>query len=182
MYHDDFWAIEDPPVYTLDILFLDNRVLQYMLKTPLISVYDCWVTTRYRLLQNELVFELAYDNEQCDDILMGDFGELYSNNISGINLLIQKQTGIDRQIMKWSCSEFKEICELALNGVEFIYKFEYEDFTYQICVSVFKKEIGNSVIGVGGVWCAACLVMSVVQMFGVVRKMKYAKEKKQKKT
>ncbi|CAL6070838.1 Conserved_hypothetical protein [Hexamita inflata] len=187
MYHDDFWAIEDPPVYTLDILFLDdNRVLQYMLKTHLTSVYDCWVTTRYRLLKNELVFELAYDNEQCDDILMGDIGKLYSNNESGINLLMTKETGIDRQIMKWSCSEYKQICELALTGVEFIYKFEYEDFIYQISVSVFKKEIGNSVIGVaigvGVVWCVVCLVMSVIQMFGVVRKMKYAKEKKQKKT
>ncbi|CAL6082340.1 Conserved_hypothetical protein [Hexamita inflata] len=163
-YYDDFTS-EERPVYSLDILFLNQRHLVYRLKTSLEPIYDCWTITRSRINNNQLILELIFDAVACLDVQLSESGNLYLITENGFELVDVKTSGIDYNVMSWDCKQFTiDVCGAVQNGAELIYQFEYEGYINQFVVNMFKLENYQqstiSVVVVGSIFIICSVIIT----------------------
>ncbi|CAL6107618.1 Conserved_hypothetical protein [Hexamita inflata] len=163
-YYDDFTS-EERPVYSLDILFLNQRHLVYRLKTSLEPIYDCWTITRSRINNNQLILELIFDAVACLDVQLSESGNLYLITENGFELVDVKTSGMDYNVMSWDCKQFTiDVCGAVQNGAELIYQFEYEGYINQFVVNMFKLENYQqstiSVVVVGSIFIICSVIIT----------------------
>ncbi|CAL6070815.1 Conserved_hypothetical protein [Hexamita inflata] len=177
-YTDDFNA-ETPPVYTLSILFLNNKNLVFMLKMHLEPIYDCWKNAQSSVINNILNLQMNYNIESCPEILMQG-GTLFATINGVMNQIGTKEEGYDRYEMNWTCDQLTDKCENVQKGSELIYQFEFEDYIYQIVIDQYKKtdytKPKYTAVVIGVVANVVSFVICVDQMIHNKNKIKKVKK------
>ncbi|CAL5976282.1 Conserved_hypothetical protein [Hexamita inflata] len=185
-YYDDLQC-EVSPIYFLDILFINNGQLQYLVKTQTPQLYDCYKTGRMLIMKNILELQMIWDEASlgCQYDVLPTYSRvvlLSPSSPQHMTTIYESHLDINKQSLKLSCSDLNNACTQLLHDPQLLFQVEIGGFQFQIIIKELKTNNYQKTKAVaavfGSFFVVSLSVFTVFKIYAETQRIKNLRKRK----